>query len=123
MLSRPLALVVFLFLSFSLLVQPVNAASTTQLELTYCKCICFQNSTIIPLYLPNDRKHPCASCTKAFCLDQKLPICKDASLGHINLDITSGTEGDVEARCFSSFLMRFYSFYFRPQARIQADPD
>lgn len=37
--------------------------------------------TIIPLFPPSisDSKHPCLSCTKSFCLDQKLEICKGAS--------------------------------------------
>lgn len=38
--------------------------------------ICFSNSTIIPLFRPSDPSKPCLSCTKQFCLDQKLAICK-----------------------------------------------
>lgn len=40
------------------------------------------------------------SCTKQWCLDQKLPICVNATLGDINPDTSTGKEGDVEARCF-----------------------
>ncbi|GJJ09678.1 hypothetical protein Clacol_003902 [Clathrus columnatus] len=43
---------------------------------------------------------PCLSCTKQWCLDQKLDICVNASLGDINPDTATGKEGDVEARCF-----------------------
>ena len=38
--------------------------------------ICFTNSTIIPLYRPADPSKPCLSCTRQFCLDQKLTICR-----------------------------------------------
>lgn len=71
--------------------------------MTFCKCLCFSNSTIIPLYLPKDPIHPCLSCTKQFCLDQKLPACVGASSGDEDLDTGTGEEGDVEARCFREF--------------------
>ncbi|WWC68475.1 uncharacterized protein I206_102404 [Kwoniella pini CBS 10737] len=69
--------------------------------LSYCKCICFSNSTIIPLYRPENTKKPCLSCTRQFCLDQKLSICKGAEVPELDADIGTGTEGDVEARCFT----------------------
>ncbi|WWC87994.1 uncharacterized protein L201_002896 [Kwoniella dendrophila CBS 6074] len=68
--------------------------------LSYCKCICFSNSTIIPLYRPDNIKKPCLTCTRQFCLDQKLSICKGAQVPELDTDIGTGTEGDVEARCF-----------------------
>lgn len=88
---------------------------------SYCKCICFQNSTIIPLNSPPDtstssprneilhlrdddaattdadkggKKHhtlTCNDCNRAFCLDYNLPICKNAK------------EEDVFATCFRMF--------------------
>lgn len=65
--------------------------------------ICFDNSTIIPLWRPEllqDPGKPCLSCTRQFCLDQKLPICKGAEVPELDPDVGTGTEGDVEARCF-----------------------
>ncbi|KAI8628527.1 hypothetical protein F5Y19DRAFT_142903 [Xylariaceae sp. FL1651] len=75
---------------------------------TYCKCTCFKNSTLIqlgpqsPSSPPTDQQHTprsislapraasasCTQCTRAFCLAQNLPICKDAA------------ENDVVAMCF-----------------------
>lgn len=84
---------------------------------SYCKCICFQNSTIIPLNSSPSQANPpahlsrslvrkeaenkeedgqqehhrtltCNDCNRAFCLDYKLPICKNAK------------EEDVFAQCF-----------------------
>ncbi|KAK0104575.1 hypothetical protein ONS95_004861 [Cadophora gregata] len=76
---------------------------------SFCKCTCFTNSTIIPLSSHTStnpsllRKHPqgnppvlntratsasCLTCNKAFCLSQRLPICKDAE------------EKDVLTTCF-----------------------
>ncbi|TVY86586.1 hypothetical protein LAWI1_G007175 [Lachnellula willkommii] len=68
---------------------------------SFCKCTCFSNSTIIPLSTHDTASTPssdkpqtgqlattCASCNKAFCLDQRLPICKDA------------TDKDVFTACF-----------------------
>ncbi|KZO93512.1 hypothetical protein CALVIDRAFT_539969 [Calocera viscosa TUFC12733] len=66
----------------------------------FCKCICFDNYTILPLLLPEDPSKPCLSCTKQWCLDQKLGICKEASLGDANPDTATGREGDVDVRCF-----------------------
>ncbi|GMK60025.1 hypothetical protein CspeluHIS016_0902420 [Cutaneotrichosporon spelunceum] len=68
---------------------------------SYCKCICFSNSTIVALDRPNvDLSKPCLSCTRQFCLDLKLPICKGATVPELDTDTGTGTEGDVEARCF-----------------------
>lgn len=87
---------------------------------SYCKCICFQNSTIIPLNSPPDtsssspgrnlhvreddttdsgKKHralTCNDCNRAFCLDYNLPICKNAK------------EEDVFATCFRMCLYILY---------------
>lgn len=68
-------------------VQPLHGSTTVQVPaiqaslffdpaLSYCKCICFSNSTIIPLFRPADPSKPCLSCTRQFCLDQKLAICR-----------------------------------------------
>ncbi|KDQ06918.1 hypothetical protein BOTBODRAFT_39223 [Botryobasidium botryosum FD-172 SS1] len=67
---------------------------------SFCKCICFSNYTILPLLHPASDSKPCLSCTKQWCLDQKLLICKDAELGDQDPDTATGKEGDVEARCF-----------------------
>jgi hypothetical protein len=66
----------------------------------FCKCICFQQYVIVPLYRPANPKQPCLSCTKQFCLDQKLDICKTATLPDIDPDVGTGEEGDVQTRCF-----------------------
>ncbi|ATY59682.1 MFS transporter, putative [Cordyceps militaris] len=80
---------------------------------TFCKCTCFKNSTIIPLgpehqskrslpffdtietpateapaVAPRSASTSCSECTKAFCLKQGIPFCKDA------------TEDDVFTMCF-----------------------
>jgi len=68
---------------------------------SFCKCTCFTNSTIIPLSSHSstlesqgsrlDIRAPAASCSmcnRAFCLSQRLPICKDA------------VEKDVFTTCF-----------------------
>ncbi|TQV97865.1 hypothetical protein V2A60_006418 [Cordyceps javanica] len=80
---------------------------------TFCKCTCFKNSTIIPLgpehqsrrssplfdaigvssseapvVTPRSASTSCSECTKAFCLKQGIPFCKDA------------TEDDVFTMCF-----------------------
>nr|POF13157.1 hypothetical protein CFP56_10305 [Quercus suber] len=74
-------------------VPPVAPAS-------FCKCTCFTNSTIIPLSSPSkstsdhsssDERPPvrtCNDCTKQFCLDYNLPICRQAK------------EDDVFTTCF-----------------------
>lgn len=66
-----------------------------------CKCTCFQtNSTLVPIYSPVDAAKPCTTCTRQFCLDQNLDICKDAKLEHTDHDVGTGLEGDVWAKCF-----------------------
>lgn len=113
-------------LLFSLLQLSTAAKSTA---ISFCKCICFNNSTIIALNPPSSKKSSshrleirspgllddissaltgrdeaqrqeektpakphhkltCADCTRAFCLDYNLPICKDA------------TDEDVFTTCF-----------------------
>ncbi|KIY00732.1 uncharacterized protein Z520_03397 [Fonsecaea multimorphosa CBS 102226] len=93
-----------------ILVDPALGAKST--ATSFCKCICFTNSTIIALNpppsstsasavhnlalrsphalaadstdeqpAPPSRPHhklTCADCTRAFCLDYNLPICKNA---------------------------------------------
>jgi len=66
----------------------------------FCKCICFSNYTIQPMYRPSNPSKPCLTCTKQWCLDQKLQICLDAGLGKQNPDTGTGKEGDVDTRCF-----------------------
>ncbi|KAK9900305.1 hypothetical protein P389DRAFT_165530 [Cystobasidium minutum MCA 4210] len=90
-----------------LLATPSNAAhpfspssKDASSSLYFCKCMCFSNYTILPLYRPADPAKPCLSCTKQFCLDQKLSICKDASLGDVDPDVATGNEGDIQTRCF-----------------------
>jgi hypothetical protein len=74
--------------------------SSAKSGMSFCKCLCFNNATILPLYLPKDPLYPCLSCTRQFCLDQKLPACIGATTGDEDLDTGTGEEGDVEARCF-----------------------
>lgn len=63
--------------------------------------ICFQaNYSILHLDVPDNPSQPCLSCTKQWCLNQNLPICRGASLGDTDPDTATGKEGDVEARCF-----------------------
>ncbi|KAA1096493.1 hypothetical protein PGT21_018409 [Puccinia graminis f. sp. tritici] len=69
-------------------------------DISFCKCMCFNNYTIVPLYRPKDVSKPCLTCTKQFCLDQKLSICQDAKLGNTNLDTGTGDEGDIRTKCF-----------------------
>ncbi|KIW32703.1 uncharacterized protein PV07_04231 [Cladophialophora immunda] len=93
-----------------ILVDPALGAKST--ATSFCKCICFNNSTIIALNPPPSstsaaavhnlaarsphalaadspddepaapsrphHKLTCADCTRAFCLDYNLPICKNA---------------------------------------------
>ncbi|SPO32528.1 uncharacterized protein UTRI_04272 [Ustilago trichophora] len=70
-------------------------------HLHLCKCTCFQtNSTLVPLYSPLDPSKPCSTCTRQFCLDQGLDMCKGAKLEHTDHDVGTGFEGDVWAKCF-----------------------
>ncbi|KAI0836536.1 hypothetical protein F5Y06DRAFT_298590 [Hypoxylon sp. FL0890] len=100
----------FSLLFVGVLVSYVAAASAP----TFCKCTCFKNSTLIQLGPQGDSSSSfensgsaasgqslrslllqeraasasCTQCTRAFCLSQHLPICKDAE------------ENDVVAMCF-----------------------
>ncbi|GAA5858771.1 hypothetical protein JCM8547_004981 [Rhodosporidiobolus lusitaniae] len=89
-----------LLFTLLLLAPPTLAINT---GMSFCKCVCFgqaQNSTIIPLYRPAVPSNPCLSCTRQFCLDQKLPQCVGAQTPDEDMDTATGEGGDVEARCF-----------------------
>ncbi|KAJ7092744.1 hypothetical protein C8R44DRAFT_816416 [Mycena epipterygia] len=87
----------FLFYVFG----SVSAALHKWEATNFCKCICFQaNYTILHLDVPDNPSQPCLSCTKQWCLNQNLPMCRGASLGDTDPDTATGKEGDVEARCF-----------------------
>src|SRR5712691_10730211 len=67
--------------------------------------ICFgTNSSILRLDVPDNPSKPCLSCTKQWCLNQNLPICAGATLGDTDPDTATGKEGDVEARCFRTYI-------------------
>lgn len=89
----------------SILSKRAHVVPSTSDTLYYCKCTCFDNFTIVPLYMPENPSKPCTSCTKQFCLDQKLPICRGAEVPDLNKDTGTGKEGDVEARCFRMVLL------------------
>jgi len=88
---------IYLAILVALLSLQAFAAETS---LYFCKCICFNQYAIVPLYRPSNPKQPCLSCTKQFCLDQKLDMCKTATLPEIDPDTATGEEGDVQTRCF-----------------------
>ncbi|GAA5888870.1 hypothetical protein JCM6882_002884 [Rhodosporidiobolus microsporus] len=99
---RPPALLQLLLLALTLLLTTTPAAASST-AMTFCKCVCFgqtANSTIIPLYRPAVPSNPCLSCTRQFCLDQKLPQCVGAQNPEEDPDTATGEGGDVEARCF-----------------------
>ncbi|RMD39319.1 hypothetical protein DV735_g5807, partial [Chaetothyriales sp. CBS 134920] len=96
-------------LPFLLSLFAVSATATG--TASFCKCICFNNSTIIALNPPRSSSAPtspsvrsllnvadpraasdhhltCSDCNRAFCLSYNLPICKEA------------TENDVFTTCF-----------------------
>ncbi|GAA6013266.1 hypothetical protein JCM11491_006336 [Sporobolomyces phaffii] len=78
-----------------------SSSSTSSTGMSFCRCACFGNSTIIPLYRPTTPSAPCLSCTRQFCLDQKLTQCLGAKTpDNEDPDTATGQEGDVEARCF-----------------------
>ena len=84
--------------------------------------ICFgSNNVILPLMIPNNPSQPCLSCTKQWCLDQKLPICAGASLGDTNPDTATGKEGDVEARCFRTSIKS--NTVISPHAKFKPERD
>ncbi|KAK9433524.1 hypothetical protein V1505DRAFT_397733 [Lipomyces doorenjongii] len=68
---RPGILVSFLFL---LLILLPSASAVT----SFCKCTCFTNSTIIRMPEELSPNQSCSECTRKFCLNYNLPICKDA---------------------------------------------
>ncbi|KAJ9101640.1 hypothetical protein QFC20_005171 [Naganishia adeliensis] len=84
----------------SLGIALASLVPSTKDQLFYCKCICFGNFTIVPLYMPTNPSKPCLTCTRQFCLDQSLPICRGAEVPDLDNDVGTGKEGDVEARCF-----------------------
>ncbi|TKA52680.1 hypothetical protein B0A53_04133 [Rhodotorula sp. CCFEE 5036] len=104
MARRPLlASAAMLCLVLVLLVSPTRtvAASSSYTAMSYCRCTCFnKNSTIIPLYRPANPANPCLTCTRQFCLDQKLPACVGAQNPEEDPDTATGIGSDVEARCF-----------------------
>ncbi|KAK9458256.1 hypothetical protein V1511DRAFT_492156 [Dipodascopsis uninucleata] len=53
-------------------IKPASAIAS------FCKCTCFSNSTIIRLTDESGNSGVCLECTRKFCLDYNLPICKDA---------------------------------------------
>ncbi|KAK9380245.1 uncharacterized protein V2V93DRAFT_372026 [Kockiozyma suomiensis] len=59
--------------------SPVSAGSA------YCKCTCFSNSTLVRMA---DETQGCLDCTRSFCLENNLPVCKDAE------------DVDVSATCY-----------------------
>jgi hypothetical protein len=67
-------------LSLVLLYQPTQSTrSAHEIDKSHCirfAGMCFDNFTIVPLYMPDNPSKPCLSCTRQFCLDQKLPICR-----------------------------------------------
>lgn len=67
-------------LSLILLYQPAQsnrlAHGADKSHCIYIVGMCFDNFTIVPLYMPDNPSKPCLSCTRQFCLDQKLPICR-----------------------------------------------
>ncbi|KAI5452598.1 hypothetical protein NCC49_000759 [Naganishia albida] len=84
----------------SIATASASLVPSTKDQLYYCKCICFGNFTIVPLYMPANPSKPCLTCTRQFCLDQSLPICRGAEVPDLDTDVGTGKEGDVEARCF-----------------------
>ncbi|GAA6002724.1 hypothetical protein JCM10207_007645 [Rhodosporidiobolus poonsookiae] len=100
---RPSALRLVLLVACLLLaVSPALAipSFSSSTSMSFCSCRCFSNSTIIPLYRPANPSNPCLSCTRQFCLDQKLPQCVGAQNPEEDPDTATGEGGDVEARCF-----------------------
>ncbi|CEQ38793.1 SPOSA6832_00248 [Sporobolomyces salmonicolor] len=97
----PLLPLLLILGTFLLLAQPTQALSPfSSTAMSFCKCRCNSTSTIIPLYRPQLASNPCLSCTRQFCLDQKLPQCVGVEHPEEDPDTGTGEEGDVEARCF-----------------------
>ncbi|KAG6381185.1 hypothetical protein JVT61DRAFT_5587 [Boletus reticuloceps] len=102
LLQRRSHTIVFLLLSlFVSHVIPVQGSLTKWEATNFCKCICFQsNYSILQMDASDNPSKSCLSCTKQWCLDQRLGICDGATLGDTDPDTATGKEGDVEARCF-----------------------
>src|SRR5579859_7736105 len=94
------------FLMFLALIDNIQTAYN---PVSFCKCICFNNATIIPITNPVDSSKPCAECkqsplfhltegTRQFCLDYHLPICRGASNDPSHGDDT--VIGDISTVCF-----------------------
>lgn len=67
--------------------------------------ICFgANYSILHLDIVDIPSKPCLTCTKQWCINQNLAICNGASLGDTDPDTATGKEGDVEARCFRTYI-------------------
>ncbi|KAF9229300.1 hypothetical protein BS17DRAFT_771277 [Gyrodon lividus] len=91
----------FLLCVLLLCIVPVQGVLNKWEATNFCKCICFQsNYSILQMDTPDNPSKPCLSCTKQWCLNQNLLICRGASLGDTDPDTATGKEGDVEARCF-----------------------
>lgn len=68
-----------------------------------CKCTCFTtNTTLIPLYAPTPQGDLCSACTKQFCLE-RAEGCHGAQIAEVNDDTATGYEGQVWAKCFSTW--------------------
>ncbi|KAG4306280.1 hypothetical protein PORY_000268 [Pneumocystis oryctolagi] len=65
---------IFTFILILSLISDIKAAYF------YCKCTCFGESIILRLNDPTIKNKPCQDCTKKYCIDQNLPICKNAQL-------------------------------------------
>jgi len=84
--------------------DPVLSQSLHRRDSSFlCKCTCFgTNTTLVPLFAPQDPSKPCTTCTKQFCLDTlgSTPACKGAKIQASDGDTGTGWEGDVWAKCF-----------------------
>lgn len=49
-----------------------SGSSDAGSSIFFCKCICFSNYTILPLYRPSDPAKPCLSCTKYMSKDTEI---------------------------------------------------
>lgn len=68
-----------------------------------CKCTCFTtNTTLIPLYVPQRPGDLCSTCTKQFCVE-RAEGCRGAQIAEGNDDTGTGFEGQVWAKCFSTY--------------------
>lgn len=97
----PLSLLVLSSLSLPAHALASSSPPPSAGGISFCRCTCFgKNSTIIPLYRPAVPSNPCLSCTRQFCLDQKLAACVGAQTPDEDPDTATGEGGDVEAKCF-----------------------